>query len=486
MLRLSSRRLIGFSTMAVIVVVLYLLIADFYLLDAKPIGGDAVQNVRSGINLAQYGVYSEFPVSEAVLPGYRREPLPNLLLAIYLRLAEAFQPGFLDQIREPFSESFLLFLKAINVFWAGSLFLALWVSSRLVFAPMYAANFLAVAQIAVVNHFFVIGQMRRMNTELIAASILLWLSVVLLMASRQKSVRWILAAGMMLGLMALTKSSVAYVALLVLPLITFVISGLSRRFWRLLVAFSLGFLLVVSPWAIRNQVHFSKFAIAKGGGDVLLIRSVFNQMNQQEFRDSFYVFSPKVVRRDLLGPLMGLSDEELSCDGKLAVFERNLECDRVALKLKRYGDVRSLYQKGKRVLPYQFSLSDSESKAYALRQFRSNPLNVLTTSIPLSWRGFWGFRSRSWDGVLLNAVAFSSLFLAPILSIVQRRLSWLMVSVVPISLFGFYALVSHFLPRYSLPIAPVSVLCLTMLMVSIYEYIFISVRPEARPFVRLI
>ena len=137
-------------------------------------------------------------------------------------------------------------------------------------------------------------------------------------------------------------------------------------------------------------------------------------------------------------------------------------------------------------MPYQLSLSDSESKAYALRQFRSNPLNVLTTSIPLSWRGFWGFRSRSWDGVLLNAVAFSSLFLAPILSIVQRRLSWLMVSVVPISLFGFYALVSHFLPRYSLPIAPVSVICLTMLMVSIYEYIFISVRPEARPFVRLI
>ncbi|WP_206749810.1 hypothetical protein [Synechococcus sp. UW179A] len=481
-----TRHLFRLSAVAVVLLILFLLIQDFYLLDAEPIGGDAVQNVRSGLNLAKYGVYSESRISELVVPGYRREPFPNVVLAVYLRVAEAVQPGFLDQVGEPFSQSFLLFLKTINLFWAGSLFLALWLSSRLVFTPMYAANFLAAAQIALVNHFFVIGQIRRMNTELIAAAILVWLGVVLLVASRQKSRRWLLAAGLVLGSMALTKSSVAYVAILVLPLIAFLISGLSQRFWSLLITFSLGFLLIVGPWAVRNQIYFSKFAIAKGGGDVLLIRSVFNQMNLQEFRDSFYAFSPNVVRRDLLGPLMGLSDEELSCDGRLAVFERYLECDRVALKQERYGDVRSLYQRGKRALPYELSLNDSERKAYALREFSRNPLNVLTTSIPLSWRGFWGFRSRYWNGVLLNAFAFPALFLSPILSIVQRRLSWLMVSVVPISLFGFYALVSHFLPRYSLPIAPISVLCLTMLMVSIFGCIFTRFRPGEAPPVRLI
>ena len=219
---------------------------------------------------------------------------------------------------------------------------------------------------------------------------------------------------------------------------------------------------------------------------MLLIRSVFNQMNLQEFRDSFYFFSPNVIRRDVLGPLMGLSDEDLSCDGKLAVFERYLECDREALKQKRYGDVRSFYQRGKRALPYQFSLDDSERKAYALRQFRSNPLSVLTTTIPFSWRGFWGFRSRYWNGVFLNAIAFPALFLAPLLSIAQRRSSWLMVSVVPVSLFGFYALVSHFLPRYSLPFAPASVLCLAMLLVSFYGRLFTHFRPGVLPPVRLI
>ena len=111
MQRLLIRRLLRISAVAVVLLILFLLIQDFYLLDAEPIGGDAVQNVRSGLNLAKYGIYSESQISEVVLPGYRREPFPNFVLAVYLRIAEAVQPGFLDQVGEPFSKSFLLFLK---------------------------------------------------------------------------------------------------------------------------------------------------------------------------------------------------------------------------------------------------------------------------------------------------------------------------------------------------------------------------------------
>ena len=472
MLRLSSHRLVNFSAIAVILLISYLLISDFYLLDTDAIGGDASQNVRSALNLAKHGVYSEFQISEVVAPGYRREPFPNFLLAIYLRLAEMFQAGFLSQVKNPFSDSFLLFLKTINLVWSAALFLGIWLCSRLIYAPMYAANFLAAAQILVVNQFFVVKQISRMNTELIASAVLIWLSVALLQATRQKSWRWILPAGAVFGLMALTKSSAAYVALLILPVIAFSLSGLSKRFWSFLLAFLLGFSIVVGPWLIRNQVHFSRFAIAKGGGDVLLIRSVFNQMSPQELRDSFYAYSPKVVRRDLLGPLTGLSDKDFSCDGKLAVFNRDLECDRVALKQKRYEDVRSFYQIGKRALPYQLSLSEDGQKAHALQQFKANPLSVVTTSFPLAWRGCWGFRALYWKGGVLNAIAFTALFLAPVLSLIQRRISWLMVSIVPVSLFAFYALVSHFLPRYSLLIVPSSIICLFMLLVNVFNYLF--------------
>jgi lipopolysaccharide export LptBFGC system permease protein LptF len=182
---------------------------------------------------------------------------------------------------------------------------------------------------------------------------------------------------------------------------------------------------------------------------------------------------------------MGLSDAEFACDGKLAVFNRDLECDRVALSQKRYEDVRSLYQRGKRALPYELSLNADEKKAYALQQFKDHPIRALTTSLPLSWRGFWGFRASDWKGVVLNLMAFVALFLAPVLSVAERRISWLMVSVVPISLFAFYGLVSHFLPRYSLPIVPSSIVCLSMLIVSIFGSLYALYRPGSRPPVRL-
>jgi len=486
MLRLSPRRLVNISAIAVILLIIYLLISDFYLLDTDAIGGDASQNVRSALNLAKYGVYSEFQVSEAVAPGYRREPFPNFLLAIYLRLADMFQAGFLSQVKDPFSDSFLLFLKTVNLLWAAALFLGIWLCSKLIFAPNYAANFLALAQIFVVNQFFVVTQISRMNTELIASAILVWLSVALLQATRQKSWRWIFLAGAVFGLMALTKASVAYIALLALPVIALFLSGFNKRFWSFMLAFLIGFSIAVGPWLIRNQVHFSKFAIAKGGGDVLLIRSAFNRMSPRELRDSFYAYSPKVVRHDLLGPLTGLSDDDFSCDGKLAVFNRDLECDRIALKQKRYEDVRSFYQIGKRALPYQFSLSGDEQKAYALKQFKADPLSLVSTSFPLAWRGFWGFRAQYWKGVVLNVIAFVALFLAPFLSLIQRRLSWLMVSIVPVLLFTFYALVSHFLPRYSLPIVPSSIICLSMLLINVFNYLFSLLKPGKSEFVRLI
>ena len=146
-------------------------------------------------------------------------------------------------------------------------------------------------------------------------------------------------------------------------------------------------------------MHFTKLAIATSGGDVLLIRSVFNQMNPQEFRNSFYAYSPQVVRRDLLGPSMNLSDEDLLCHGSLAVFNRGLECGRIAFNQKRCDHIFSIYQRCKRALPYKLALRDDENNSYALRQFIDNLLKVLMTSIPLSWRGFWSFRALYWKGV---------------------------------------------------------------------------------------
>lgn len=483
---LHMRRIEIFSVGAVIFVISWLLIQDFSQISSESLGGDATQNVTTGLNIVKHGIYSRQAIALDVTPGFRREPLPNFLLASYLRIAELISPGLLDQVNQPFSDEFLVFVKQINLMWAAGLFVALWLTAILVFSPFLAAQWLALVQIVVVNHFFVLKAIDAMNTELIAGMVLVWLGVVLLMASQSRSWRWILVSGVAFGLMALTKATGAYVALILLPLIALVIAGFTQRFWLLFLAISFGFVITVMPWLVRNQIYFSKPVIAQGGGDVLLIRSVFNEMSWQQFGDSFYAYSPKDLRRDLLGPWMKLSDDDFSCAGRLSVFSRNLECDRQALAEKRYSDVQSFYQRGKRAIPRELSLDLDEKKDLAIEKFRAQPLQAVITALPMSWRGFWGFRVKAWRHIILNAAAYFALLLAPFLALVERRLSWLMVSIVPVSFYLFYSFFSHFLPRYSTPFIPASLVCLSMLVVDVCARLAIRIRPTKLPSIRLL
>ena len=482
---ISIRRCTAIAATAVVMLTLWLLVEDFGAITSRALGTDASQNVLSSINLVRHGVYSMQPISPDVVPGFRREPFPNFLLAFYLKMAHVLSPGLLDQVRQPFNDDFLILIKQINLVWAAGLFLGLWLTSVLVFAPMLAAHALAFVQILMVNHFFVVKMINGMNTELVASMVMVWLGAVLLMALRGPSLRWLLIAGVVFGMLALTKATGAYVALVVCPAVALAMAGISKRFWVSLLAFSFGFALAVMPWLLRNQLLFSKPVIAQGGGDVLLIRSAFNRMNAQEFADAFYAYAPRALRRDLLGPWMNLSDADFTCSGRLAVFKRNLDCDQRALKEARYGDVRSFYQKGKRAIPKALSLDRDQKKSMALASFRERPLNALVTSIPIGWRGFWGFRVRTWPSIVLNFLAYSALLLSPFYALLARRLSWLMVSIVPVSFFLFYGLFSHFLPRYSTPFIPASLICLTMFVVDLGVRLWRRVRPGSVAIVKV-
>ena len=479
------RRLTAFLGVAVVLLILWTLIQDFYAISPDSLGKDASQNVRYGVNLAKHGIYSDQIISPNVAPAFRREPLPNFLLAVYLKLADMWSPGLFDQMGQPFEDAFLVFVKQINLFWAAGLFLGLWLTSQLVFSPLFAAHGLAFVQIIVVNRFFVIEAVDDMKTELLAGMVLVWLGAVLLMASRSRTWRWLLISGIAFGLMALTKATGAYVALLLLPLMALAIGGFGKHFWLSFLAISFGFVITVTPWLVRNQIHFSKPVISQGGGDVLLIRSVFNQMNWQQFGDAFYAYAPRDMRRDLLGPWMGMSDDDFSCEGRLSVFTRDLDCDQEALAGKRYGDVQSFYQRGKRGIPGELGLNRDEKKDFAIKEFRRQPLQALITGLPIGWRGFWGFRVKAWKYIALNAAAYSALLLAPLLALIERRLSWLMVSIAPVSFFLFYSFLSHFLPRYSTPFIPASLICLTMLVIDLGERIAGFIKPGRLPFVRL-
>ena len=473
------------SGLFVVLLILGLLVNDIQLIDGDRIGKDATQNVNYSVNLAKFGIYSGQPIARDVVPEYRREPLPNFLLAGYLRSVDLIWPDYLDQVGQPFRDSFLVLIKRLNLLWALLLFLGLWATSQLVISPLLAAHLLSCMQILVVNNFFIAKVIGEMDTELIAGATMVWLGVALLQAFRRTSLRWLFAGGVVFGLLALTKSSGAYVALVVLPLVTVLISGFRKQFWTLLLAVSLGFLLTVSPWLLRNQLQFSKPVIADGGGDVLLIRSVFNQMNGEQRLDAIYAYAPREMRRDVLGPLMGLSDQDFSCNGRLNIFNRKLDCDAQALEQRRFGDVRSFYQRGGRALPRQLGLDSDQKKEYALRVFRNDPMALIAAALPFAWRGFWGFRVDEWFAVYWNIAAFSALLLAPVMACIERRVSWLLVSIVPLAYYLFYSLVSHFLPRYSSPFVPSAMICLSMLAIDLFSRLSAHLWPNCMSLGRL-
>ena len=45
--------------------------------------------------------------------------------------------------------------------------------------------------------------------------------------------------------------------------------------------------MLVFPWVLRNHFEFGYPVISRGGGDVLLIRTEFNQMNDLKFEMVF-------------------------------------------------------------------------------------------------------------------------------------------------------------------------------------------------------
>ena len=443
-----------------------LLVDDVSRLDFDQIGGDATQNFYSAMNLSHYGIYSENLPSADVTPGFRREPIPNFILAGYLRLINCFMPsfvvdGFLDV------PELLYAVKTINLGYSITIMLLMWLLCRFLFKPYFIADFMALPLIWSCHEYFIADEINGLNTELVVALVLLLLTYLLLKAYETPVCIWIASAGLGLGLLALTKAVGAYLALLVIPIAAAVIARRSIEFPRIVLALSIGFLLTISPWVLRNQIVFGKVAIAKGGGDVLLIRSVFNTMLPLEYQGAFFAFSPEGVQGLMASSLLPFQAEDLECGGPLERLNRGLPCDQLAFKEQRFDDVRSFYRRGKHALPILLGLSPQQRQAEAIRRITAEPWSHVAASLPMAWRGFWAFTDRGWLSIVVNASAFVALLMAPWIGILRKRLIWIMVGLVPFTYFLFYASLTHFLPRYAEPLIPVSLIALGMVFVDL-------------------
>ncbi|HKY03076.1 MAG TPA: glycosyltransferase family 39 protein [Burkholderiales bacterium] len=423
---------------------------------------DAEQNLAMAYNFTHYGVMSldTDRAPENLRPSRYREPLPVLLLSGYLLALDPVLDG--DSFDELLRGTNARWLKYSNILWGALLVATIFLTARtLRLPPWFAALALLLAHIPLAEHY------GTLYSEIAGAALIALASYVALLAVRDRRLTLFFLAGLSFGALMLTKASYFYVAIvLVLLYLGYALYGrdtAKRGFaWQSTALLILGIAVVVAPWMIRNQMQFGSPSIADRGGLVLITRAVKNEMTAEEYVGTFYAYAPRWLQWPI-GALTGFKSEDVRAGGRLERLKRGANsADELAGEEGRVDDAISYYWRAKAMRapklaaheaaghPNPLAAADAELKQDAIEMIKANPGDHLKLTLPFIWRG--------------------APFMLPFLLVIlvyawRRRDAPLAAYVVPsLGLIGFYAALSHFIPRYAEPNAPVVAICAVLLL----------------------
>ncbi len=448
--------------LAVIVALSWQLAAN---MGAGGFSSDGRQNLRLSYHLWTEGTFSE----DGSQPSYMREPLAIAATAAHMAfLTDIPASAGIDQLME--NADYAGQILRVNLFYLIGLLPTIWWLAWLLTRSHL------VATLAIVGSWWFFARISHNTGNLLtegpAALFLVLAAGAMVWLVQTKRLRAAVLAGLMLGALALTKAAALYVALVAIPLLvlSLILFGrLPRR--RALVLFAvtaLAFALTVAPWMTRNYLQFGEFAIAQRGGEVLYTRAVKDGMSAEEYRGAFYAYAPPVLRREVFEDVLGFHAEDLQPGGR---YERLRRSPPGEPEIVKTGDVEgavSYFGKAKAMrirLEKQMAaagLPEGEADR-VLREKASDmitgaPAKHLATTIPFAWRGLWSFPIRSLAAAVANLLGFAALLALPFLALWRKRPDWFAFSLMGVGMFWFYALLTHFIPRYSEPLIPLAVL----------------------------
>ena len=456
-----------------------LLVTWTRLISDAPIEKDAVQTLRMAVNLERHGVMS-LDETPPYGPSNYREPVPAIVSAAAVWFLDATH-GKVDS-EAYFSGIRLKYLKYQNIFWLGLLSIGVFLAMRL-FSSYFYLNLLAVV---LVNISFCrdSGIIDNLYTDLPAAAVATLASVALTIAVTRQSPRLALLAGLLFGILVLIKAAVLYVFVgVVAVLVGFclfrpvVIPLLTRV--RDLIVLVVAFGVVVGPWMYRNHVYFGSFQISQRAGVVLMMRAVKDQMTLEEYRGSFYVWAQPRLQH-LVGKLLGFNARDLQRGGRLQHLNTNPDsdfaADDLAAELAGRPDETITYYRRARAErvkleqeyyaaehPQPEAEADTVLKQRAMSLILAHPLRHIALIVPFMWRGAF--------------FAFPTLVIVLAWAARQRRADLAIFALPALGIVMFYALFSHFIGRYSVPVSPV----ITVLDVLIFKQLWDFAQRDRRP-----
>jgi hypothetical protein len=429
---------------------------------------DARHYVAAGMTLARDGVFG-YGADE---PNMYREPLTSWTIAAQAMIDPRLRGlSFSDVDQEgPAARA----VKQQNLLWGGLTLLGVGQLALLLLGGRDRRE-TAVAVVAIlVTHVAFLewdDVLDRSLSELAAAAILVWATIATVRAVDRSRPRAWLVVGVLLGLLALTKASFLYVAIVLLPVLTLLrwwrSSAPPRDLLRDLTVALVGLALVVTPWMGRNLQQFGTFGVSDRGGLAIWFRVVWNDASPEELRGAWVYFSP-LPAQPILARTLGVDLEDFSGDGSLrrvARFAPEDEIERLSFyRIARSdrGALADAYRAEGRSQWQAAHQADRELMQRGVSALRADPGAFLRTFPVFLWRGTWSMLySNLVPSVLLgplNLAGMALLMVALALSLLRGLPRWFAAVGTAGGIVVFYALLTHFEPRQSRPAVPIMLL----------------------------
>jgi 4-amino-4-deoxy-L-arabinose transferase-like glycosyltransferase len=321
-------------------------------------------------NLAQRGIFS-LSKEEPLQPTSYREPLYPSLLALGILVTPALKnlprQGFFLGWNVVHGRARILLAIQVGLLLATA-FLAMGITARLTGQTPLALAALYLVGLSPGLQHYIHGYM----PELLAALLMTALSALLIAAIRTQSGTRYLAAGIVLGLLTLTRAIFQYFWPVVSVLLLLHFSrdhAERRRMLRRSVAFMLGYFIVVGPWIVRNYGYFGRAYISSRAGVVLNQRAWYDRMDRTTYVASFLYWTPG--GKGLLQRLFKRKDYE----------QLNVATPRSFSKIgrRRRSQLERFYRDPVKADKALFN----EAMGWIVR----HPVRHLAVTVPLAWKG---------------------------------------------------------------------------------------------------
>lgn len=293
-------------------------------------------------------------------------------------------------------------------------------------------------------------------------------------------------AGVIYGLLCLTKATFFYSGIIVFFLA--IIYQAKYKFpIKNSILFLIGALVVTSPWIARNYMQTGQTSISGRGPETFVDRTYEEIYNDKHFIGLWYAYSPDFFK-PLATELTGYDFQDRLKGGRLQhstrahivdFKARNLNDETMAINSHFKAGIwmTHIYDDIYAKVKSPIIAKKQASKVYqqfALKEMWAHPIRHLKFTMIYIWRGIWVLNSI--DGrtsyemgngkqepflkQILPFLGLISLMTFFVLSLIKKHHKILVLTVFPLAAYGFNGFFSHNLPRYGEQFIPILLLAL--------------------------